>query len=191
MKSLDSRHGAAMLRHCEYDRPQDTGQVGKTLDRTSTGQRNRKHKGQSIVEFALVVPFLLLVVVGTIELGRAYFTYNTLSKAVREGARYVSGHLYDTANVWPLAQNMVVYGNENGTGTPVLPGLTTAMVVLTPRASGTIVGPWSSTNPPPWVKVSVSYPYTSVIGGFFTLNMNFTPAVEMRYVDANAAQGAP
>ena len=186
MKSLDSRHGAAMLRHCEYDRPEDTGQVGKSLDRTFMGQRNRKQKGQSLVEFALVVPFLLLVVVGTIEIGRAYYYYNTLSKAVREGARYWSGHLYDTTNVWPLAQNMVVYGTENGTGTPVLPGLTTAMVFQTPRGGGTTPG-----TPPYWVKVSVSYPYTSVIAGLITLNLNFTPAVEMRYVDANAAQGFP
>ena len=170
-----------MLRHCGFDEPQETP------DPTFMGQRNRKQKGQSLVEFAMVVPFLLLVVVGTIELGRAYYYYNTLSKAVREGARYVSGHLYDTTNVWPLAQNMVVYGNETGTGNPVLPGLTTAMVFQTPRPPGS----YNSANPPPWVKVSVSYPYTSVIGGFFTLNLNFTPAVEMRYVDANAIQGSP
>ena len=81
---------------------------------------------------------------------------------------------------------MVVYGTENGTGTPVLPGLTTAMVFQTPRGGGTTPG-----TPPYWVKVSVSYPYTSVIAGLITLNLNFTPAVEMRYVDANAAQGFP
>jgi hypothetical protein len=177
-----------MLGADAHHKHEDTGKVGEILDPTSMRQRNRKQKGQSLVEFALVVPFLLLLVVGTIELGRAYFTYNTLSKAVREGARYVSGHPYDSTAELPNAKKMVVYGNTGGSGNPVIPSLTTGMVTITPRGG---TGPWDMGNPPLWVKVSVSYPYTSVIGGYFRLNLNFTPAVEMRYVDQNAVQGSP
>ena len=173
-----------MLRADEYKQPGDTCQIGGAQFPSST--YNRKQKGQSLVEFALVVPFLLLVVVGTIEIGRAYYYYNTLSKAVREGARYMSGHTYDPALEFPNVQNMVVYGNIGGSGNPVLTGLTTGMVTITPRGGGT-----SRTTPPNWVKVSVSYPYTSVIAGLITLNLNFTPGVEMRYVDLNATSANP
>jgi len=43
--------------------------------------------GQSLVEFALVLPLLLLLVVGIAEAGRAWMTQNVLTGAVREAAR--------------------------------------------------------------------------------------------------------
>ena len=47
----------------------------------------RDEKGQSLVEFALVVPILLLLVLGIMEFGRAYSANLTLQNATREGAR--------------------------------------------------------------------------------------------------------
>jgi Flp pilus assembly protein TadG len=44
-------------------------------------------RGQALVEFALVIPLFLLIVVGLFDLGRAVFAYNTLTNAAREGAR--------------------------------------------------------------------------------------------------------
>jgi hypothetical protein len=44
------------------------------------------HRGQSLVEFALTLPLLLLIVIGTIDLGRAYFRTENLTNAVKEGA---------------------------------------------------------------------------------------------------------
>ena len=43
--------------------------------------------GQSIIEFALVLPILLLVLFGITEFGRAIMISNILSTAAREGAR--------------------------------------------------------------------------------------------------------
>jgi Flp pilus assembly protein TadG len=45
------------------------------------------HRGQSVVEFALVLPLLLLIVFGVTEFGRAWMTLNVLTAAAREGAR--------------------------------------------------------------------------------------------------------
>lgn len=45
-------------------------------------------RGQSLVEFALTVPILTLLIVGTLDLGRAYFAYMSITNAAREGARY-------------------------------------------------------------------------------------------------------
>ena len=47
----------------------------------------RDRRGQSVVEFALVLPMLLLVLFGITELGRAVMTKNVLTSAAREGAR--------------------------------------------------------------------------------------------------------
>jgi len=46
-------------------------------------------KGQSLVEFALVVPILLLLMFAITEFGRAWMTYNILTGAAREAVRDV------------------------------------------------------------------------------------------------------
>ncbi len=48
--------------------------------------RRRRH-GQSLVEFALMGPIFFVLLMGTIDLGRAIYIYNTISDAAREGAR--------------------------------------------------------------------------------------------------------
>ena len=47
----------------------------------------RGSRGQSLVEFAIVLPIITLVVLGLFDLGRAVFTYNTLAQAARQGNR--------------------------------------------------------------------------------------------------------
>jgi len=50
------------------------------------GSRGRQ-SSQALIEFALISPVLLLLLFGTIDIGRAIFYYDTLNHAVREGAR--------------------------------------------------------------------------------------------------------
>jgi len=51
-------------------------------------RKTRKNeKGQSMVEFALVVPLLLFLVVGIFEFGRAWMTKNLVTGAAREAVR--------------------------------------------------------------------------------------------------------
>jgi Flp pilus assembly protein TadG len=47
----------------------------------------RGSKGQSLVEFALVVLTLMLLFMGAFDFGFAAYAYNTISLAAREGAR--------------------------------------------------------------------------------------------------------
>ncbi len=53
-------------------------------------QKYEKTHGQSLVEFALTLPLLLLLVFTFLDLGRAVYYYSAVSNAVREGARYAS-----------------------------------------------------------------------------------------------------
>jgi Flp pilus assembly protein TadG len=50
----------------------------------------KDRKGQNIVEFALVVPMLLLLVFGIAEFGRAWMTQNILTGAAREAVRLLA-----------------------------------------------------------------------------------------------------
>ena len=44
-------------------------------------------RGQSLVEFALVLPVFILVLVGLFDVGRAVYAFNTISNASREAVR--------------------------------------------------------------------------------------------------------
>lgn len=109
-----------------------------------------------MAEMAIILPFLVLMVFGITELGRALYQENTLAKAVESGARYL-GRAYGAldANCEPVenaaegiswstsetrARNIIIYGDENGGTTPLLPGLeVTDVSVSGPETvSGTI-----------------------------------------------------
>jgi Flp pilus assembly protein TadG len=59
----------------------------------------RRQGGQELVEYALVFPLLLLLILGIIEFGIIIFSYNTISNAAREGARYGVVNRKDMAGV--------------------------------------------------------------------------------------------
>ena len=53
-------------------------------------RQNRRDRGATAVEFALLVPLLLLLVFGIIDFGRALNAQITITQAAREGARLAS-----------------------------------------------------------------------------------------------------
>ena len=48
-------------------------------------QRIKKEKGQSLVEFALLLPILLIILIGVVDLGRMYYAYVVITDAAAEG----------------------------------------------------------------------------------------------------------
>ncbi len=59
----------------------------------------RTEHGQSMVEFAFSAVFILLLLVGIVDLGRAFFAYMTLRDAAQEGALYGSTYPNDMEGV--------------------------------------------------------------------------------------------
>ncbi len=53
-----------------------------------------RERGNSLAEFALIIPVLLLIVIAIIDFGRAIYAYSVVANCAREGARYgvISGH---------------------------------------------------------------------------------------------------
>lgn len=54
--------------------------------------RLRDENGQSFVEFALVLPFLVFLILGIVQFGRAWHSYITITDAARVGAREGAVH---------------------------------------------------------------------------------------------------
>ena len=52
-------------------------------------------KGQALVEFAFVFPVIAMLAFGCIDIGRAVFTWNTLTNAAREAARVAAVNQLD------------------------------------------------------------------------------------------------
>jgi Flp pilus assembly protein TadG len=91
---------------------------------------DKKQRGASLVEFAIVATVFLTMIFGVIEFGRFFWTHNALRDAARRGARYATVRKNDAAGIQAV-KYMVVYGNPNAnpaTATPVAPGLTASNV---------------------------------------------------------------
>ncbi len=129
--------------------------------------RRLREAGQSAVEFALVLPILLLLLIGVFDFGRAFYYYNAVANAAREGAR---------AGVYTSASDASIRAavHQYGVG---LVGLTDSNIVILPvgaRFSGEAI------------QVTVSYRFDAVTplvdaflpGGTITLISSSTMHVE-------------
>jgi Flp pilus assembly protein TadG len=140
-----------------------------------------------MIEFALLLPFLILLFAGTVEMGRMFYTYTTIQKSTEVGARYLSGTVaqsdgtYQDSNI-TVAKNLVVCGKVDCTNqTPIANNLGTTNVSVT--SPGTAIGT-------KYVTVQVSYAYTPLVFNLasmtgsqaLSLNFTFTPSITMRYM---------
>jgi Flp pilus assembly protein TadG len=74
-----------------------------------------RERGQSLVEFAVILPLLLLIVLGTVDLGMGFKTYIALTNAAREGARWISIHPSDQAGAKArIASEAITVGLQDG-----------------------------------------------------------------------------
>lgn len=122
-------------------------------------------QGSTLIEFALILPFMLIMIAVTTEFGRAYNQYDTLAKSVREAARYLSVRA-PGVDV-DKAKNIVVYGNPAGTGSPVVLGLSLSNV---PAPTWSTAGSYPTFNT---VTVSVTgYSFVPLVGNVFGLPLN-------------------
>lgn len=123
--------------------------------------------GAAMIEFALILPILIVLVFGVTELGRALYQQNTLDKAVLTGARFLARYPGAVASdcsegvgwsvALPFAQNLVATGQEVAGGEALLPGLdATKVKVEKPKGDDFTEGCV--------VIVTVSVPFASLFG---------------------------
>ncbi|MBA2339238.1 MAG: pilus assembly protein [Pyrinomonadaceae bacterium] len=84
----------------------------------------REEGGTQLVELAIVLPVMIILMATAAEFGRFFYTYTTLAKATRAGARYLATSAVKTSED-AKARNLIVYGDTAGDGDAVISGLTT------------------------------------------------------------------
>jgi len=113
-------------------------------------RRCRSEDGAQLVEFALVLPLLLLVVLGIAEFGFMFQRYEVVTNAAREGARMAVLPGYVTADVQARVNTYLSSGRVPVTTTPVNPSVDVVTVSI----------PVSGGRPPISAKrVTVTYTY--------------------------------
>jgi Flp pilus assembly protein TadG len=65
----------------------------------------RSQRGDSLVEVAIVAPVLVILVLGIVEFGRAWYLQNEMAGAAQAGAIYGSQNPTDTSGMQTVAQN--------------------------------------------------------------------------------------
>lgn len=123
-----------------------------------------------MVELAIILPVLLAIFFGLAELSRALLFEHSLVRHVEAAARYL-GRSYQglaadcsTNAAWTTASttavNLAVYGNEAGTGTALIPGMTADTVSIAAPALEAVPGGGTACV----VRVSAAVPYPGIFG---------------------------
>ncbi len=103
----------------------------KTLTLRGIRRFGKEERGTQIIELAIALPIMLTLFAALTEFARFYYTYTTLTNAVRGGARHACKWEKNSSWTVPETQRMVVYGDFSNTSNgPILPGLTTNHVVV-------------------------------------------------------------
>jgi Flp pilus assembly protein TadG len=136
--------------------------VEHRLSRVPVGSQ----KGQAIVEFALVLPILMAILLGIIQFGIVFNNYITLTDATRAGARKaaVSRFLNDNGASAKQAVSDAAAGLD--------------LSKLNPTISVTASPDWNS--PGGTVTVSASYPYSLNILGWTVVSGNLNSTTRER-----------
>ena len=78
----------------------------ENFGRSLAVRRSRtRSRGQSLVELAITLPLLLLLLFGTIDLGRAFFDYIQMRNGAFEGAKYGARLPADTSGITAAVMN--------------------------------------------------------------------------------------
>jgi Flp pilus assembly protein TadG len=112
-------------------------------------RRSRRSRGQAMVEFTLILPLLLLLILGIYQFGQTYADYIQVTNAARDGGRKALVSRSDAsgvADVVTTAKNSTWWLNKNQIGVTVSPSQ-----------------PWTTGQN---VTVTVTYPYSINLLGF-------------------------
>jgi Flp pilus assembly protein TadG len=149
----------------------------------------RGERGAALVEFALVLPLLLVVIAGVVDFGFLFQRYEVVTNAAREGARLASLPSYNgqTTLIRAHVRNYVQQGLalSNAALDATVPNTTAGVNIANVTLSYTANG---NTYQIPAVSVTVNYNHTflllgpvlGLIGGTWGNSMNIVGFSQMR-----------
>jgi Flp pilus assembly protein TadG len=128
---------------------------------------SRDERGSIVVEFAFALPLLLLLLVGIVEIGRAYYQADAVEKGLRAAASYLARNdLPWTASDVMVARNIARTGTLDGSGPVLASGWSDAAASLTVSSSDYQI---DATTAVPVVEVSAAVPFDPMLPGLVTL----------------------
>ena len=81
----------------------------------------KNENGASAVEFAIILPILVILIFGIVEFGIAYNNYLAITHAAREGARLAAVDLYNPKlediireRAYPISPNKITVSTPDG-----------------------------------------------------------------------------
>jgi len=145
---------------------------------------SRDTSGNTLLEFAFVIPVWLLLMTGMLEVGRAYFQANALDKAVRAGATYAARNSIPlSSGVKTEAENIIKTGTKDGSGGYLVSGWGVTGSSLAITTSDFAIDETTSVGV---VRVVASVPFDSVLPGMSTFvgldNFTIQSTHEQAYV---------
>jgi len=132
----------------------------------------RSERGAELIEFALVFPILLLLVLGMVDFGFLFQRYEVLTNAAREGARLYVLPGYDANDTKSRVCNFVQNGGVPITGScpnPTNPVITPTDVTITLSGGATVAARRVT------VRYTNSYLFVGPIIGLFGGSLSTTP----------------
>ena len=104
--------------------------------KAAAGSPRRSRRGAIALETALLLPILLALLIGTEELARVTYNYYMIEKIMSDLARYLGTQLgpnfcNPADPIVTAAVNNALTGTADGSGTPIVNGLTPDMVLVT------------------------------------------------------------
>ena len=131
------------------------------MSRRMRTHRRDRSRGQSLVEFSLVLIPFLWILMGIVDLGRGIYTYNGVGEASRELARATSVHTCDLTKPACTLGTSPETAAVRGTQTNLVPGLAGATATVTYTCTTMADATLPSVDCPSgaFVKVTVSIPF--------------------------------
>jgi Flp pilus assembly protein TadG len=143
----------------------------KNPKRSRAGER-----GQALVEFALILPVILLVMVGMLEFARAWNLHQVMTDAAREGARRAAiqdvglGHEQTQDSVYAAMWGYVAQSGYDPDHAD--------MGIDMKGPGGTGTGTWKNTGDFVTVNLSLPYRFAILPSRPITMRTSFTMRVE-------------
>lgn len=150
--------------------------------------RLKSERGAELIEFALILPLLLLIMLGIVDFGFMFQRYEVLTNAAREGARIAVLPGYTTADVQARVCAYVKTGGLPLTGTCPNPG--NPAISVTNVSIAVPAGP-ALTAKSVTVTFTHSYMFVGPIAGLFSGTFTTTFPITSTAVMRNELASAP